>query len=103
MNYIYKRFLKFCLWYEVYLINVQDCCVITIDTPSTDEEIFAEFSEDNSMEDADKICDDTEEEVVTMPFFGRLLCEWFLDWLKQPSLIFFVTILAHNFTAFLSR
>ena len=29
------------------------------------EEIFAEFSEDNNMEDADGICDDTEEEVVT--------------------------------------
>ena len=32
MNYIYKSFLQFCLWYEirlklykVYIINVQDC------------------------------------------------------------------------------
>ena len=36
-----------------------DACVIT-----TDEEIF---SEDTNMEDADEICDDTEEEDVTKP------------------------------------
>ena len=39
-----------------------DASVIT-----TDEEIFAEFSEDNHMEDADEICDDTDEDVVTKP------------------------------------
>ena len=44
-----------------------DASVITTDASSPDEEIFAEFSEDNNMEDADEICDDTEEEVVTKP------------------------------------
>ena len=32
--------------------------------------------------------------------FGRLLSGGSLDWLKQPSLIFCVTILTNNFTAF---
>ena len=42
-----------------------DASVITTEAPATEEEIFAEFSEDNSMDNTDEICDDIEEEVVT--------------------------------------
>ena len=53
------------VWEEIRAVDIvnTDASVITTDAPWTDEEIFAEYFEENNIDDAD----DTEEEVVTKP------------------------------------